>query len=168
VWGCRCRKPCGGGLVGCGVDPGLAEDLPDGGGGGLDAEEEQFARHNVCSPSWDSRGPGGAPAAGWTARYAVGPGARDGTWPRGGGPAGCGAIAAPCRGVSSSRIPPSRPRGSRCSTAARNTRSLSENCGRVVPSCRCWTVIWWRSTKISVSLSRSLVGSNANTFVTLR
>ena len=42
---------------------------------------------------------------------------------------------------------------------------------RVLPSCRSSTAIWWRSAKISTSLSRSLTGrsrSNANTFVTLR
>jgi hypothetical protein len=46
-----------------------------------------------------------------------------------------------------------------------------ENRGRVVPSCRSSTVTWWRSAKISASLSRSLTGrsrSNANAFVTPR
>ena len=54
---------------------------------------------------------------------------------------------------------------------ARNARSPGENRGRVVPSCRCRTAIWWRSTTISTSLSRSLTGSsrsNPNTPVTLR
>jgi hypothetical protein len=40
-----------------------------------------------------------------------------------------------------------------------------------LPSCRSSTVIWWRSAKISTSLSRSLIGSsrsNPNTLVTAR
>jgi hypothetical protein len=50
-------------------------------------------------------------------------------------------------------------------------RSAGENRGRVVPSCRSGTVIWWSSARISTSLSRSLIGrsrSNATAFVTLR
>ena len=50
-------------------------------------------------------------------------------------------------------------------------RSLRENGGRVVPSCRCRTAIWCRSTTISTSLSQSPIGSsrsNANTPATLR
>ena len=71
----------------------------------------------------------------------------------------------------SSRNRPSTSRGSRCSRAARNARSAGQNRGRVLPSCRSRTVIWWRSARISTSLSRSLIGSsrsNANTFVILR
>lgn len=51
------------------------------------------------------------------------------------------------------------------------TRSLGRNRGRVLPSCRSRTAIWWRSARISTTLSRPLAGrsrSNANTFVTLR
>jgi hypothetical protein len=44
--------PGGAGAVGCRVDPGLAEDLPDGGGGGLDAEDEQFAVD--VESAWDA------------------------------------------------------------------------------------------------------------------
>jgi hypothetical protein len=32
--------------------------------------------------------------------------------------------------------------------------------GRASPSCRSSTVIWWRSARISASLSRSLIGSS--------
>jgi hypothetical protein len=53
--------------------------------------------------------------------------------------------------------------------AARNARSPGKKCGRVLPSCRSKTVIWWRSARNSTSLSRSLDGrsrSSANTLVT--
>jgi hypothetical protein len=74
-------------------------------------------------------------------------------------------------GRTSRRNRPSTSLGSRCSRAARNARSPGQNRGRVLPSCRSRTVIWWRSARISMSLSRSLIGSsrsNANAFVTLR
>jgi hypothetical protein len=44
--------PGGGGALGRGVDPGLAEDLPDGGGSGLDAEDEKFAVD--VESAWDA------------------------------------------------------------------------------------------------------------------
>jgi hypothetical protein len=40
----------------------------------------------------------------------------------------------------------------------RNARSTGENRGRALPSCRSSTVIWWRSARISASLSQSLTG----------
>jgi hypothetical protein len=42
--------PSGGGAVGRGVDPGVAEDLPYGGGGDFDAEDEQFAVDTGVAP----------------------------------------------------------------------------------------------------------------------
>ena len=55
---------------------------------------------------------------------------------------------------------------------ASNARSRGKNRGRVVPSCRSRNTIWWRSERISASLSRSLTASNrsyyANAFVTPR
>ena len=61
--------------------------------------------------------------------------------------------------------------GSRCSRAASNARSPGVNRTLSGPSCRCRTKSWWRSARISASLSRLLTGSSrssANTFVTPR
>jgi hypothetical protein len=44
------RRPVRGGPVGGGVDAGLAQDLPDRGGGDLDAEGAQFAVDTVVPP----------------------------------------------------------------------------------------------------------------------
>jgi hypothetical protein len=41
-----------------------------------------------------------------------------------------------------------------------NARSAPVNTARRSPSWRWSTTIWWRSTKISTSLSRSLIGSS--------
>jgi hypothetical protein len=43
-------SPGGGGALGCRVDPGLLKDLPDGGGGDLDPEDEQFAVDAAVAP----------------------------------------------------------------------------------------------------------------------
>jgi hypothetical protein len=62
-------------------------------------------------------------------------------------------------------------RASALPSEAKNARSLGGNCGRVLSSCRPGTGTWWRSAKISTSLSRALTGrsrSNAKAFVTLR
>jgi len=74
-------------------------------------------------------------------------------------------------GRTRSRTRRSTSRGSRCSSAARNARSLASNRTFSVLSCRSSTVSWWRSARISTSLSRSLIGSRrrrANAFVTPR
>jgi hypothetical protein len=42
--------PGGAGALGCGVDAGLAEDLPDGGGSDLDAQDEEFAVDAPVAP----------------------------------------------------------------------------------------------------------------------
>ena len=44
-------SPGGGGALGCRVDPGLLKDLPDGGGGDLDPEDEQFAVDAAVAPA---------------------------------------------------------------------------------------------------------------------
>lgn len=61
--------------------------------------------------------------------------------------------------------------GSRCSSAARNARSLGANRTRSLPSWRSSTTIWWRKASISTVFSRSLIGnirSVTNAFVTPR
>jgi hypothetical protein len=59
----------------------------------------------------------------------------------------------------------------RCSSAASKARSGGVNRAFLPPSWRSSTAIWWRRTKISVSLSRSLAGRRrkiANVFVTVK
>jgi hypothetical protein len=58
---CLCLRPEEGGPgagrpVGGGVDAGVVEDLPDGGGGDLDAEDEQLAVHASVTPAGVLRG----------------------------------------------------------------------------------------------------------------
>jgi hypothetical protein len=50
-------------------------------------------------------------------------------------------------------------RGSWCRRAASNARSAGLNRTLVSPSWRCSTAIWWRKARISMSLSRVLIGS---------
>jgi len=144
----------------------IAKDLPPGGGGDLDAEDKEFAVDAPVTPAGILPGQAQHQLADGT----DGPDGRGETWPRGGVPE----IPVPAQqrvGWTSGWNRPSMCRGSRCSRAARNARSAGENRGRVLPSCRSRTVIWWRNAKISMSLSRSLTGSsrsNANTLVTLR
>ena len=120
------------------------------------------------TPTRDSRGPDGAPGRGSSARSAADPGA------------GAGAGGA-CRRATASRCQRSTVSGrttrcsrlstclgSRCSSAASNARSPVVNRTLSGPSCRCRTESWWRSARISASLSRLLTGSSrrsANTFV---
>jgi hypothetical protein len=59
----------------------------------------------------------------------------------------------------------------RCSSAANKARSAGVNRTFLPSSWRSSTAIWWRRTKISVSLSRSLAGrrrKTANVFVTVK
>lgn len=53
-------------------------------------------------------------------------------------------------------------RGSRCRRAASTALSVGLNRTLVWPSCHCGTAIWWRNTKISMSLSRLLIRSKRN------
>jgi hypothetical protein len=52
--------PGGSGALGCRVDPGVVQDLPHGGGGDLDAEDEEFAvdapRSSRLGLSWTDAG----------------------------------------------------------------------------------------------------------------
>ncbi len=51
AWARRKAVQVVGGALGCGVDPGLVEDLPHGGGGGLDTGDEQFAVDAPVAPA---------------------------------------------------------------------------------------------------------------------
>jgi hypothetical protein len=44
--------PRGGAALGSGVDPGLVQDLPDGGGGDLHSEDQQLAVYPAIPPRW--------------------------------------------------------------------------------------------------------------------
>jgi hypothetical protein len=50
-WGAEELCPGAGGALGCGVDVCVGEDLPDGGGGDLDAEDEEFAVDAAVAPA---------------------------------------------------------------------------------------------------------------------
>ena len=161
--------PGGGGALGCRVDPGVVEDLPHGGGGDLDAEDEEFAVDAPVAP---------ARVLSCQAQYEQADGADGARQARATG-AGSGRVAAASRsrcqrstvsGRISSRNRPSTSRGA-VAAGRPGTPGRWRSRGRVVPSCRSSTVIWWRSARISASLSRSLTGSsrsNANTFLTPR
>ena len=156
---------------GAGSDPGLVQDFPDGGSGDLYPEHQQLAVHPAV------------PSAGI---FADQPQHQDadrahGTRParaRGPGPLGvpaCDQIAVPAehgiRAHHQVQSLISTSLGSRCSSAASNARSPGVNRALSGPSCRCKTESWWRSARISASLSRLLTGSSrssANTFVTPR
>ena len=162
--------PGGGGTLGRRVDPRLLQDLPDGGGSDLDAEDEQLAVDAAVTQRGFSRARRSTSRRmERTVRGRPGRLGRDlAAWQR--------ASRSRCQrctvsGRTSNRNRPSTSRGSRCSRAARNARSARENRGRALPSCRSRTMIWWRSAKISTSLAWSLIGrsrNNAHTFVTPR
>ena len=132
--------PGGGGALGCRVDPGLLKDLPHGGGGDLDPEDEQFAVDAPVAPARDSPVPGAAPAGGWSGRCAAGPGAWGGTWPRGGVPAGRGASAAPCPAAPAAGTGQARPVGAgaagRPGTPGRQGRTAAGSCPAAAPAPR--------------------------------
>jgi hypothetical protein len=152
--------PRGGAALGCRVDPGLVQDLPDGGGGDLYPEHQQLAVYPAVPPP------------GILADQAQHQGADRAHGPR---------SSRACRRATTLRCQRSTVSGrttrcsrlrtflgSRCSSAASKARSAGVNRTLSGPSCRWRTESWWRSTRISASLSRLLIGSSrssANTFV---
>jgi hypothetical protein len=160
----------GGRALRCRVDPGLLQDLPHGGGGDLDARYEEFTVDAAIAP---------ARILSCQAQDQLADGA-DGAWPARASGAGAGCVAAreqvamPAQHrVQSDQKPepagdvPREP----AQQGGQERSAGGGNRGRVVPSCRSRTVIWWRRTKISTSFSLSVIGSissNANAFVTAR
>lgn len=104
--------------------------------------------------------PGAAPGAGWSGRFVDGRGARVGTGPRGGGRKEPGASTGRLRTHQWSQ-----------STKYVDRKSVWQRCeehpvagekrGPASPSWRCRTVIWCRNAGISTSLSRALMGQQA-------
>lgn len=153
------RRPRTAGALGCRVNAGLLEDLPDGGGGDLDTQHEQFTVDAAVSQVGFSRARrrtsrrtdrivGGRPALRGRERRVCRP-----------------AIKSRCQrrtvsGRTSSRTWPSTSRGNECSRAASHARSAHVNRTRSPCNCRSRTMIWCRSARISMSLSRSLIDSS--------
>ena len=155
---------------GAGSIPASLKDLPHGGGGDLDAEDEEFAVDAPVAP---------ARVLPCQAQHQQADGA-DGARPARAPGAGSGRVAA-CQQVAvpaQHRVwPDQQPEPAEhvarepVQQGGQERPVAGQNRGRVLPSCRSSTVIWWRSARISASLSRSLTGSsrsNANTFVTPR
>ncbi len=154
--------PCGGTALGCRVDPGIVQDLPDGGSGDLHPEHQQLAVHPAIPPSWvvaDQPQYQGADRA-HGARSARSP-ARD-------------QIAVPAHhGIRAHHQVQSLEHVPREPVQQRRQQRPVPGANRTLsgPSCRCRTGSWWRSARISASLSWLLIGSSrssANTFATLR
>jgi len=119
------------------------------------------------TPTRDSRGPAATPGRGSSARCAAGPGAggRDRRAYRRAATSRCQRSTVSGRTTRCSLLSTSL--GSRCSSAASNARSPGVNRTLSGPGCRCRTESWWRSARISASLSRLLIGgsrSSPNTF----
>ena len=156
---------------GAGSIPAWLEDLPHGGGGDLDAEDEQFAVDAPVAPARDSPGPGAAPAGGWSGRCAAGPGAWAGTWPRGGARAGRGASAAPCRAAPAAGTGRARRGGAgaagRPGTPGRLGGTAAGSCPAAVPAPRSGGAAPG-SPRPCPGRSPASSRSNANAFVTPR
>jgi hypothetical protein len=125
-------SPGGSGALGCRVDPGLAEDLPHGGGGDPDPEDKELTVDAAVAPAGilpcqaQDQLADGADGARPARTLGAGPGRM----------AACQQVAVPAQHRVRPHQQPNRPRtsrGSQCSRAARNARSLGQNRGRVFP-----------------------------------
>jgi hypothetical protein len=129
----------------CGVDAVLLEDIPQGGGGDLDAEGGELAVDTpvpptgvvVCEPEHQVRGRSGrlgreTLAWRWRSRSR------------------CRRSSVSGEAINWSRRSCTRGRG--CWSAARGARSGQVRCGLSI--CLCYTAGWWRSAKISASFVR--------------
>src|ERR1019366_7827609 len=153
---------------GCGRDAVLVQDLPDGGGGDLDAEGREFAVDAPVSPGGVLAGQGQDESA----DRADGARAPAALRPAGRGMAPL--IRSRCQrssvsGRTSSRSWRSFPAGRWWSSPASTMRSVWVNAG--LPTWRCRTMSWCRSARIPFSFSCSLMGSrrmSVNVFVRAR
>ena len=139
----------------CGIDARVSEDLSHGRGGNLQAEDKEFAVDAAVAPARvllrqaQNQDPDGAGRPGRFGRDIL-------AWRRRSRSRCQGRIVS---GRASGRSLCKVWRGSRCTSAASNALSAGLNRTLVSPSCRCSKAIWWRNITISMSLSRSVIGS---------